>query len=106
MNRDLTIASSGDAIRGLRMAQGLSLQDVATRIGWDKSRLSKYETNRLDLSIEVIEQIAQALGHPPLFVVLKCLKHRYPELGSRRSKLGRLLDSVVRELSGPSGKRD
>jgi len=65
--------------------------------------LSKYETNRLGLSLPVIEKIAGALELPPLFVVLQCLKHRYPNLSKPDSKAGQILERLVRELSKPTG---
>ena len=104
-DRNLQIESAGEALRELRTRAGLTLQDLADRInqeGWDRSRLSKYETNKLGLSLPVIEEIAAALGYPPLFVVLHCLKHRYPDLKRLGSKAGRLLESLVRELSKPT----
>jgi transcriptional regulator with XRE-family HTH domain len=96
MSEPLKIAGAGPAIRQLRQAAGLSLEDLADRLGWDKGRLSKYETDRLGLSISIIEEIARALGRRPEVVALYCLKQRYPKLSS--SEVGCLLDSLVEEL--------
>lgn len=98
LNPSPKIDSAGQAIRNLREQTGLSLLDLATRLGWDKSRLSKYENDHLALSMPVIEEIAKALGVPPLVVVFDCLKQRYPALASPTSKKGRLVQQLVDEL--------
>ena len=85
-------------IRTLRQQAGLSLEEMARRIGWDKGRLSKYENSRLGLSLPVIEDIAKALGERPEVVVLRCLKERYPALSSSKSEVGRLVQHLVDEL--------
>lgn len=97
MGITIKIDGAGDAIRTLREASGLTLQGLAERVGWDRGRLSKYENNRLGLSISVIEEIARALGEPSLAVVLLCLKQRYPELSN--SKAGKLVEQLVEEVS-------
>lgn len=99
LDRNIQISSAGQAIRSLRVAQKLSLHQLADRIGWDKARLSKYENNKLGLSLAVIEELATGLECEPLFLVLTCLKHRYPELSRKGSKIGHTLDKLVRQLS-------
>lgn len=97
MTRNLTIPGAGQAIVALREHAKLSQAELAKQIGWDRSRLCKYESNDLALSIPVIEEIATALGHRPESVVLLCLKQRYPGLGG--SQVGELLDELVQLLS-------
>lgn len=71
---------------------------LARRIGWDKSRLSRYENSQVGLSVDAIEQIAQALELPPLVVALRCLKHIYPALSDPTKKPGKILERVVAEV--------
>lgn len=87
----------GRVIRELREAAHFSQSELAKRIGWDKSRLCKYETNQLGMTAEVIEAIARALGHHPLHVIMRCLTLRYQALNSN-SQIGRLARSLIKEL--------
>jgi len=100
LDSDPKIESAGETIRALREEAGLNLTQLAERIGWDKGRLSKYETNQLAMSVSVIDRIAEGLGKPPLVVLLLCLKHRYPGLRTPDSRVGTLLQRLVNELSG------
>lgn len=97
MGHDIHIDSAGQAVRALRMDAELSLQELADRLGWDKGRLSKYETNRLGMSVGVIEEIARALRKPPLVVILHCLRHRYPDLQRKGSRTAQLLEALVQD---------
>ena len=97
-NRDLTIRGAGSAIRALRTEAGLSLAGLADKCGWDKSRLSKYETGGVGLSLDELERIAKALGKPVLVVVHRCLRERYPNLG--KTKLGRAFEEMVLDQYG------
>lgn len=94
----LKIDSTGGAIRALRETAGLSLAELAEKVGWDKGRLSKYENNHLGLSLSVIDEIAAALGLASTTVLISCIKHRYPHLSRPRSRVGKLLDQLDHEL--------
>ena len=77
---DMTLDNVGAALRRLREAADLSLNDVVAALGWGRSRLSKYENGHLRLSLDVLDDIARALGHSPDAVILYCLTHRYPQM--------------------------
>jgi transcriptional regulator with XRE-family HTH domain len=96
------IESAGAVIRAAREEQGLTLTDLAEKLGWDKGRLSKYENNQLAISSSVLELIGRALGIPPLVLQLRCLKHRYPLLRRRDSRVAVLVEQIVDELCPPS----
>jgi transcriptional regulator with XRE-family HTH domain len=91
----LNLASVGEALRILRKGQGLSLTALADRIGWDKSRLSRYENNQVAVSVDDIDKIATALKVSPLVVTVQCLKHLYPALADPKAETSKLLDRVV-----------
>jgi len=95
---NLKLTGVGRTIRQLREQAGLSQAELSRRLGWAAGKLSKYETNHLALSLEVIEEIARVLEQRPDVVVLRCLQHRYPALGT--SEVGRLLEAMV----NPSGR--
>src|SRR5262245_3808580 len=97
METNLKIESAGKVIQARRKEAGLALEALADRLGWEdgKGRLSKYENDRLGLSLPVIEEIARALGKRAEPIVLECLKARYPALASERSTAGRLLNQLV-----------
>ena len=101
--RNLTFPAAGRVIRQLREDARLSLADLAERVGWDKGRLSKYENDKIALSMPVIEEIAGALKKPPLEIVLACLKTRYPVL--QNADLSRLLDKVVKHVNAATRGR-
>lgn len=92
------IDSVGQVLRQIREEAEMSLQELASKLGWDKGRLSKYENNHLNLSSSVIESIAQALGLPPSLLMLRCLQWRFPELRSSRTKTGKLVAGLLAEL--------
>lgn len=96
--------SAGEVVRALRERAGLSLSELADRVGVDKSSLSKYENNQLSVSFSVLERIAGGLGVSPLLVLMKCLKHRYPSLRRPNSKVGALVGELVSELVKPNAK--
>ncbi len=99
MSHEITIPTAGDAIRALREEAGLSLQQLADRVGWDKSRLSKYENNHLALALPAIDTIAHGLDLAPAVVVYNCLKHRYPALTLAESERGPLVKELVDQLN-------
>jgi transcriptional regulator with XRE-family HTH domain len=97
MSESPKLTGAGLAIRRLRKAKGLSVTELAERLGWDKGRLSKYETDRLSLTTDVIDEIARALNHRPEAVVLCCLKERYPKING--SEVAKLLDALVEQMA-------
>lgn len=98
MNENTTIEGVGDVIKELRTQEKLTLDELADRLDWDKSRLSKYENNKLGLSLDAIEKIAVALRLRAEPVILRCLQCRYPALSSPRSKAGKLLTEAVEHM--------
>lgn len=88
--------NSGGALRELRESLGISLRELAQRLSWDRGILSKYENNRLGLSLSRIDDIAGALGLRPEVVILFILKKRYPSLAST-SPIN-LLDQLVEKM--------
>lgn len=101
-NSGPAIEGGGLAIRHLRQEKGLSLRQLAEQVGWDRGRLSKYETNVLRLSSDAIEKLAAALGVIPEAIVVTCLQYKYPRLSDAESRAGKLLRQLVTELSTES----
>jgi transcriptional regulator with XRE-family HTH domain len=85
-NTRVASAGVGQILRQLRREAGLTIEQVASKLGWDKSRLSRYETNQIGLSNCVLEKIAGAIGLPPAFVVLSCFFTPFEEGLSPRVK--------------------
>ena len=54
----------GDKIRETRKKNGLSLADLAERIGVSDSYLSQLERNNVDPSISVLRKLSSALNVP------------------------------------------
>jgi len=102
---NLKLTGVGQAIRQLRENAGFSQAEMSMRLGWVSGKLSKYETNHLALSLNVIDAIAKALEQRPDVVVLYCLQHRYPDLG--KGKIGSLLEALINQSGGFNlGRRD
>jgi transcriptional regulator with XRE-family HTH domain len=54
--------SVGQRIAAARQRGGLSIRDLADRIGWPRDTLVNYELGRRAITIERLDQIAEALG--------------------------------------------
>jgi transcriptional regulator with XRE-family HTH domain len=61
----------GQRIAIVRQRTGLSIRDLADRIGWPRDTLVNYELGRRAITIERLEQIAQALGVPPAALLIE-----------------------------------
>ena len=96
----LSISSAGEAIRSLRKSRGLSLAALSEKVGWDKSRLSRYENNQVAVSVDAIEKIADALEMSPLVATLYCLRTVYPILADPSNEPSRLFGRLTEELTG------
>ncbi len=57
-------SSLGERLRQLRLQQGLTLRELAERVGKSESFLSRVERGQLDLSLSVRKEIADQLGRP------------------------------------------
>ena len=54
----------GERLRQLRRGKGLTLRDLAERIGKSESYLSRVEHNHIDLTLSTLKEIADQLGRP------------------------------------------
>jgi transcriptional regulator with XRE-family HTH domain len=55
----------GQRLAHARLQSGLTLRELAARLGWDHSTLSSYETGRRSLNIARLIAVAQELGRSP-----------------------------------------
>jgi len=71
--------SSGDAavnvqigrrVAGWRQSAGLTIRELADRLGWPHTTLGNYESGRRALSIARLYDIAAALGHAPAVLLI------------------------------------
>lgn len=51
----------GKAVREQRMAKGISQEELAMRIGADQAYVSRIEVGQMNVTLETVEQIANAL---------------------------------------------
>lgn len=61
----ITSAEIGERVRRARKALGLSVADLATRTGTDKGTISRIERGEAGISVERLQEIANALGMDP-----------------------------------------
>ena len=98
----------GKTVRGLRQAKGLTLRDVASKVGINFTYLSKIENGKLDFSDypseKLIRKLAKALGGDTDELLL--LAEKVPDEIRRRviqrpdafRKLARLDDKALDRL--------
>ena len=112
---DPEASSAGAAVRRLRLLRGLSLRDLAARIGVSAGTLSAVENDRTGLSVERLHRIAAALGVPAADLLPDAepvLAHPAPatparatvavETGHWRDFAPLPIDGVLAGASGPS----
>lgn len=61
--------SIGDRIKRLRVENNLSVDDVADRIGRDRSTVYRYEKAEVEIPATVVEEIANVLGCSPAYLM-------------------------------------
>lgn len=96
MTGRLTLDNAGSTIRRLRAEAALTQTELAERLGWDKTRVSKYENGRLQMSVAVIEEMAAAMGYRPEVVIIEILSDRYTSL--KKSAAGKIVSRLLNEL--------
>jgi transcriptional regulator with XRE-family HTH domain len=94
----LKFESLGDELRTIREECKVGLNELAKKINWDKGRLSKYENNKLALTVDAIDQIAQGLGIPSPVIVIRFLKKLYPVLSNPQNHETKLLNQLSESL--------
>jgi transcriptional regulator with XRE-family HTH domain len=100
--------SSGDAtlnvqigrrVAGWRQSAGLTIRELADRLGWPHTTLGNYESGRRALSIARLYDIAAALDHAPAVLLIDDPETaavvdemaRNPE---RRAQIGFILETL------------
>lgn len=95
----IQLGSAGRELKMIRQEKNLSLNQLASRLDWDKGRLSRYENNKVALSTESIEKIAEALGIPATQLVIRLLKGIYPEFSDSSNSVGKLFNKLYKATS-------
>jgi transcriptional regulator with XRE-family HTH domain len=75
----------GERIRRRRREQGLSLRDLAGRIGMTAGYLSRVENQQVTPSLDALQSIAAALGVPMFFFLENHLAEPVVRAGQRRT---------------------
>jgi transcriptional regulator with XRE-family HTH domain len=60
----------GRRVAGWRQSAGLTIRELADRLGWPHTTLGNYESGRRALSIARLYDIAAALGHAPAVLLI------------------------------------
>lgn len=93
-----TSAEIGKLIKQLRKENNINLTDFATKIGVNKSTLSRYENGSRKIPMEDIAEIANALHVTPESLLLKNKKTE-PEIEHRAAHLeGELTDEEWKKV--------
>lgn len=98
---DIKAKGLGALLRRLREEAGLSQAGLAGRLGWDKGRLSKYETGSLAVSFKTLDKLALALGLEPAGVAALAFVFASPRLLERAQAEGRLPEGGLSGLCRP-----
>jgi transcriptional regulator with XRE-family HTH domain len=59
---DQEVTSIGETIRKIRISRGIEQVELAERIGVTQGHLSKIETGKVNVSIDKLKKISEALG--------------------------------------------
>lgn len=62
MNEKAFLMKIGKRIKELRIAKGISQQELAAEIEYEKSNMSRLESGRVNPKIATLYKVAQALG--------------------------------------------
>src|SRR5687768_14724812 len=84
---------NGAAIRRLREDRRWTQKQLAERIGWDDSRISKIENNALPLTLSAIGRLAKAFGMHPAHVIYLCVEQEFPTI--KTTKEGKSVRSLI-----------
>ena len=98
MTSKFRITDAGSVLRELREQADLSLREAADILGWNQGVLSKYETNKVGVTLEIIDQIAGAFKMPPEKVALKCLQARYEAFTLKDSPVGQAMGELLEKI--------
>jgi transcriptional regulator with XRE-family HTH domain len=90
--------SVGSELRAIRVEYKMGLNELAKKIKWNKSRLSRYENNQLSLTLDAIDQIAKGLQIPSPVLVIRFIKKLYPILSKPGGSETKLLDELSKSL--------
>jgi transcriptional regulator with XRE-family HTH domain len=91
-DEEIFFSGAGEVIRRYRIGHHLTLEELAQRIGREKSSLQRYETNETPLSDRLIQEIALGIKIEPTTLMRECLMFIRPKL--RYSPFGVLLDEM------------
>lgn len=62
MNEEAFLMKIGKRIKELRIAKGISQQELAAEIEYEKSNMSRLESGRINPKIATLYKVAKALG--------------------------------------------
>jgi len=95
---ELKLTNAGNVLRGLREEANLGLREAAEKLGWNPGELSKYETDKVGVTLDIVEKIADLVGKPREAVALLCLQARYETLAQKDSPIGKAVGRLLTEL--------
>jgi transcriptional regulator with XRE-family HTH domain len=73
----------GEVLTRFRTAAGLTVDQVAERVGVRRSQILRYETNAVEVPDHRMEAFAVAVGVLPAELELECLFHTQPQLKNK-----------------------
>ena len=82
-------------IRELRQTRKISLAAFARRIGWNKGRQSRYESDETGLTMAALARISGILNVPSVALLARCLKEACPELADADDEIVKFLDGAA-----------
>jgi transcriptional regulator with XRE-family HTH domain len=94
LGENVFFRGAGDVVRSHREERGMTLEELASGVGVDKSTVSRWETNESPLSDRAIKRLAKVFQVRMDALMLACLEKMQPQLAG--SPFGRLLRDLVR----------
>lgn len=94
--KNIKLRSAGSVVRRIREERGWTVEELARKLKWNKSRLSRYENDVTPLSMDILERIASALEMSPVVLVGFYLNKHYPQLRRRNSAAWKAIEDLMK----------
>ena len=96
----------GQRLARWRTSAGLTMRELASRLGWPHTTLGNYESGRRALSIARLYEIAAALDHAPAALLVEseeaaAIVDQVARDGERAAQVAFVLETLDDALPGP-----
>lgn len=102
MSESDAITGFGDVLRQARESKQISIEELAQKLGWQKSRLEDYESGKTQPTPDSVDRIAEALGLSSVDLQTLYLFKRIPDLRSAPGYFQELVRQNIAQTNIPT----